>query len=138
VNGDGVIGLVEKYAMVANPQPEQAFELALAVSPFQPLPPHIGGWHARYSKRSSAQSHGSPPARSDKIESSSRNLVVFVFPHLVLREAACGNDLLERNTLIALPEILARGGNCSAVFIRQFIVFVVNHHLKQFPDGLKL
>lgn len=64
--------------------------------------------------------------------------VTLVVADLVHREAAFGGNLLEGDAMAALPEILTRRSNGTAVFFSELIVFIVDHDLKQVDYGGQL
>jgi hypothetical protein len=62
-----------------------------------------------------------------------------VVADLVHSETAFGDDLLERNAAFrVLPEVLARGGDGTAVFRGRFLVVTREHHFEQSDDGVEL
>ena len=58
---------------------------------------------------------------------------------LVHGEAALGDDLLEGDAALrVLPEVLARGGDGTAVFRGRFLVVTGEHHFEQSDDSVEL
>jgi hypothetical protein len=60
----------------------------------------------------------------------------FLIADLIHSETALRDHLLEGNTAFGvLAEVLARGGNGVTVFLRYFIIFIVDHDFEQMNDS---
>jgi len=58
---------------------------------------------------------------------------------LLQREPKIVDNLLEGDSAIrVLSEVLARGSNCAAVFVRQFVLIVADYDFKELDNSRKL
>jgi len=138
-DGNGVAGLVEQDAVIADTEPEESFEVA-----GEGLDPARAGFSVAVDGFQNVQG-GLLLDRADFFPDiglkadflHAASLIAFVAADLVHGEAEIGDHLLEGNACATLLEILARRGNGAAVFLGQLVI-VVNHGFEQSRNSHKL